>query len=285
MLQKSTIQLLRFPFSFFLLPVYLFALSFLPAIHFCRAIWVFVLLHLLLYPASNGYNSYMDRDEGSIGGIKNPMQPTKQLFYATMLLDLLACIIALAISATSLLLVVTYIVFSRLYSYRGVRLKQFPIIGFLTVILNQGATIFYLVYHAASSDLTTHIPITGLIISTLLIGGFYPITQVYQHGQDAKDGVKTISMLLGAKGTFIFCAVLYSLSFGLLFQHFFALRQLRSFIIVQILFAPVIVYFLYWFVLVCRDGTMANFKHTMNMNWLASTCTNTAFLALIFLNH
>jgi hypothetical protein len=29
---------------------------------------VFVILHLLLYPASNGFNSYHDRDTGPVGG-------------------------------------------------------------------------------------------------------------------------------------------------------------------------------------------------------------------------
>jgi 1,4-dihydroxy-2-naphthoate octaprenyltransferase len=277
--------LLRFKFSFFLLPVYLFALSLVPQINIGRAVVVFFLLHFLIYPSSNGYNSYMDRDEASIGGIKNPMQPTRQLFITSVLMDVLACIIAMFISPLTLLLVLLYIVFSRLYSYRGIRLKRYPIIGFLTVIINQGGTTFFLVYHAVSSNLTTNIPWDGVLISTLLIGGFYPITQIYQHEQDAKDGVHTISMILGKRGTFMFCAILYSIAFGLLFRHFLLLHQVWSFIIVQILFAPVIVYFLYWFVQVWKDGSKADFEHTMRMNWLASICTNIAFLVLIFLDH
>ncbi len=285
MLQKSTLQLLRFKFSFFLLPVYLFALSLVPQISIGRAVAVFFLLHFLIYPSSNGYNSYMDRDEASIGGIKNPMQPTKQLFFSSVLMDLLACAIALFISPLTIVLVLLYIVFSRLYSYRGIRLKRYPILGFLTVIINQGGTTFFLVYHAVSSNLTLAIPWDGVLISTLLIGGFYPITQIYQHEQDAKDGVRTISMVLGKRGTFAFCVVLYSISFGLLFLHFYQLNQMNSFFVVQILFAPVIVYFLNWFVQVWKDGEQADFEHTMKMNWLASTCTNIAFGVLIFLNH
>jgi len=284
-LHRSTIQLLRFKFSFFLLPVYLFALSLVPQINIGRAMVVFFLLHFLIYPSSNGYNSYMDRDEASIGGIKNPMKPTRQLFITSVLMDVLACIIALFISKLTLLLVVVYIVFSRLYSYRGIRLKRYPIIGFLTVIINQGGTTFFLVYHAVSSNLTLHIPWDGVLISTLLIGGFYPITQIYQHEQDAKDGVNTISMMLGKRGTFVFCVLLYTLSFTLLFFHFYQLNQTNSFLVIQILFAPVIVYFLNWFVQVWKDGTKADFEHTMKMNWLASTCTNLAFGVLIFLNH
>ena len=285
LLQRSTIQLLRFKFSFFLLPVYLFALSLVPDIHIGRAALVFFILHFLIYPSSNGYNSYMDRDEASIGGIKNPLQPTKQLFVVSVLMDVLSCLLALLISNTTFLLVIIYIIFSRLYSYRGIRLKRFPIIGFLTVILNQGGTTFYLVYHAASANLTHNIPWDGMLISTLLIGGFYPITQIYQHEQDAKDGVTTISMKLGKRGTFILCGLFYSISFGFLFRHFYLLQQVNSFIIIQILFAPVIVYFLYWFFSVWKDASKADFAHTMRMNWLASTVTNISFIVLIFLNN
>jgi 1,4-dihydroxy-2-naphthoate octaprenyltransferase len=285
LLQKSTIQLLRFPFSVFLLPVYLFAISFLPTIDWGKAFSVFVLLHLLVYPASNGYNSYMDRDEASIGGIEKPMPPTRQLFWATIFLDTMALLLAEYIGGLCYWFVLVYIGFSRLYSYRGIRLKRYPIVGFITVVINQGATVFALVYMAVSKEKPNHIPYDGLAISTLLIGGFYPITQIYQYEQDKADGVTTISMLLGKRGTFMFCALLYSISFGLLFLHYYKLQQLRNFYVVQALFAPVIGYFLYWFVLVWKDEANANFTYTMRMNWLASVCTNLAFTLLICLQH
>ncbi|HSN07699.1 MAG TPA: hypothetical protein VLS85_01615, partial [Hanamia sp.] len=68
---QSTLQLLRFHFSFFLMPVYWFAVSQVNNINWMNALLVFVILHLLVYPASNGYNSYMDRDTTPVGGLKN----------------------------------------------------------------------------------------------------------------------------------------------------------------------------------------------------------------------
>src|SRR5215510_15250902 len=98
MLKRSTIQLLRFHFSLFLLPVYLFALSLLDKIDWVDAVVVFIILHLLVYPSSNGYNSYMDRDETPIGGLAKPLQPTKQLFYITLIMDIIAVVFSLFIS-------------------------------------------------------------------------------------------------------------------------------------------------------------------------------------------
>ena len=88
MLSASTIKLLRIPFSFFLSPVYFFALAQVPHIDWSRAILIFIILHFLIYPASNGYNSYMDRDTGSIGGLEKPPPPSRQLYLTTIFLDI-----------------------------------------------------------------------------------------------------------------------------------------------------------------------------------------------------
>jgi len=285
LLQRSTVQLLRFPFSYFLMPVYWFALSFVPAINWPRAVGICFIIHLLLYPSSNGYNSYMDRDTDSIGGIAKPLQPTKQLFFATIMMDVFALLAAFFISPLFVSGASLYIICSRLYSYRNIRLKKFPIIGYLTVILNQGAVIFFMVYHGAAQQLSTQVPWQGLIASSFLIGGFYPITQIYQHSSDAKDGVKTISMLLGKRGTFIFCALMYAIAFSILFMYYVAQKQIGSFLVLQMFFIPVIAYFLRWLLQVWKNEAYADFTHTMRMNWLAGTCTNLAFITLIIIKH
>src|SRR5664279_4431106 len=91
---RSTLQLLRFHFSFFLMPVYFFALSQVNHVNWGDAAMVFGILHLLVYPSSNGYNSYMDRDTSPIGGLKNPLQPTKQLFFVTVCMDITAVLLS-----------------------------------------------------------------------------------------------------------------------------------------------------------------------------------------------
>ncbi|MGI8637785.1 MAG: UbiA family prenyltransferase, partial [Segetibacter sp.] len=163
MLQQSTIQLLRFPFSYFLMPVFWFALSFVETINVPRAVLIFIILHVLVYPSSNGYNSYMDKDEGSIGGIKKPLAPTKQLFYTTIILDIIAIGLSVFISTLFTGCVIIYIICSRLYSSRAVRLKQYPIAGYLLVIFNQGSLTYFMIYHGADSNLTNHMSWLGLL--------------------------------------------------------------------------------------------------------------------------
>ena len=265
------------------MPVFWFALSQVQHINWPHALLIFVILHLLVYPASNGYNSYMDRDTSPVGGIKNPLQPTKQLFFVTVILDVLAISCSFFISPVFAVGIFFYIIASRAYSYRRIRLKKYPIIGYLTVIIFQGAVTFFLVYHGSSGNHTLKIPVLAVIASALLIGGFYPLTQIYQHEEDKKDGVISISYLLGYEGTFIFTGIVYAFAFVVLGVYFYFQLHFVEFIILQICMLPVIVYFGNWFAKVRRDKTEANFKNTMRMNLLASSCSNIGFITILIL--
>lgn len=285
MIKKSTIQLLRFQFSLFLMPVYWFALSFTDSVNIFNALLIFFILHFLVYPSSNGYNSYMDQDSFSIGGIKHPPLAQKQVFYVTIIMDGIALILAMIISLPFMGMLLLYIICSRLYSYRGIRLKKYPILGYLTVILNQGGLVFLMIYSGTNQHNFQGFSYIGFITSCLLIGGFYPITQIYQHDSDRSDHVTTLSMILGKRGTFIFCGLMYTLAFFFLFLYFNIQEQLWLFGIIQIFFLPVIVYFLIWASHVWKDAEKADFEHTMKMNWLASTCTSLAFITLIIFKY
>jgi 1,4-dihydroxy-2-naphthoate octaprenyltransferase len=281
MITASSIKLLRIPFSFFLSPLYFFALSQVPVINVYKAILIFFILHFFIYPASNGYNSYMDRDTESIGGLEKPPPPSRQLYIITIILDTAGIALSWLISPLFALLILPYIGASKTYSYRGIRLKKYPIIGFIIVILFQGAFTFWLVYYGSSSPPSLGLPWEGMLISTFLIGGFFPLTQIYQHQQDLKDGVTSISYLLGYNGTFMFCAIAYTLAWALMTLYFINKNETGKLMMLSILFLPVVVYFINWYLQVKKNAAAANFRNTMNMTWLAATCTNIAFITLL----
>ncbi len=281
MISASTFKLLRLPFSFFLSPLYFFALSQVPRIDWIKAILVFIVLHFLVYPASNGYNSYMDRDTGSIGGLEHPPPPSRELYRLTIVMDIIAIILGFIIDPVFGMIMPLYIGASKAYSYRGVRLKKYPVIGYLTVIIFQGALTFWLVYYGSQTVPASAVPWQGMVIAALLIGGFYPLTQIYQHQQDLEDGVKTISYILGYSGTFRFCAIIYLFAWIFMAQFFISTNQEDKLLLVSIFFMPVIVFFMKWWLGVRKDQDAANFKNAMRMNWLAAICTNLAFIILL----
>jgi 1,4-dihydroxy-2-naphthoate octaprenyltransferase len=192
-------------------------------------------------------------------------------------------ILAVFISIYFVLAAFIYILASRAYSARTVRLKKYPVIGYLTVILCQGALVFFMVYHGSHPLLSLHVPILGMICASLLIGGFYPLTQIYQHESDARDGIRTMSALLGLRGTFIFCGIIYGIAFMTLAYYFLStFLGVKEFLVFTTTMLPVLVYFIAWALQVWKNPSRADYSHTMRMNGIASLCSGVGFI-LVFL--
>lgn len=286
---NSTIKHLRLPFSFFLMPVFLFALSQASTINWQTTAIAFIILHLFIFPSSNGYNSYQDRDETSIGGLKHPPKVTENLFYVTLLMDIVGVLCALFVSVYFSLFILMFVLTSRAYSYRNVRLKKYAVIGFLTVFFFQGAFVYLMASSAiAPFSIKTFFTLNNIIcmsIASFFIGSIYPLTQIYQHEADKKDGVISISYKLGYIGTFVFSAILFSIATIFLFYYFNVKHQQVALVLFLLMMLPVIVKLSVWFNKVRKDKVNANFENTMTMNVLTSTCMNLYFLILILNNH
>jgi 1,4-dihydroxy-2-naphthoate octaprenyltransferase len=138
-----------------------------------------------------------------------------------------------------------------------------------------------MVYHGSSIDKTLTVPPADMAAASLMIGGFYPLTQIYQHEADKKDGVTTLSAFLGYKGTFIFTALIYTLAMSVLAWSFFGKGEQKKFFVLATVMLPILVYFFIWAGSVWKDVRNANFANTMRMTLLASICTNLAFLTLL----
>ena len=281
-MKKSTLLHLRFPFSFFLLPVYLFAVASVGVVELFPTLLSFVVLHLCIYPASNGFNSWFDQDEQAIGGLKNPPKTHRQLYYYSLGLDGIGILLGLLISIEFALFMFVYGMVSKSYSHPSVRLKKRPIAGLLSVSVFQGYFIFLATIHAVGG-----IDMMGLLewewqfpalLSTVLLLGSYPMTQIYQHEEDGERGDLTLSRLLGITGTFIFTALVFTLAMGGFVYHFFFTIGPNTVVVFVVLMLPTLVFFLWWFVKVMKSQDSANHKYTMRLNMISSTCLNLFFL-------
>ena len=272
---RAAIAHLRFVFSLFLMPVYCFAYSQAPTINIAKAILIFIIWHLFAFPASNGYNSYFDRDEESIGLLEKPPEVDISLYYFSIFIEALAFGLGFIVSWQFAVAVLLYGIMSKLYSHPSTRLKKYPIISFLTVFIFQGCFVYWVTYTALSgisifSYWGTSFIIAGVICSCL-IGASYPLTQVYQHAEDSRRGDRTISLLLGYKGSFVFSGALFACAIALTFFYWRQVSLLPFYFFV--LFSlPVFIYFNYWFYLVGKSAGNADYKHAMRMNFLSAGC-------------
>jgi 1,4-dihydroxy-2-naphthoate octaprenyltransferase len=122
-----------------------------------------------------------------------------------------------------------------------------------------------------------------LINAGLLIGAFYPLTQIYQHQQDKYDDVKTISMALGIRGTFIFSAILNILSF--IIYYFILIEFKINYFIFSLFYLPSVFYFVKWAYACFQNPSAANFDKTMRMNYWAMTSSIASFLFILLIKH
>jgi 4-hydroxybenzoate polyprenyltransferase len=286
---RRALPLLRIPFSLYLMPVFWFGLSALRGPWSgWRAAGVFVVLHLFAYPASNGYNSFYDKDEGSIGGLKAPPKVTPELLHLVWLFDALAVVGAALLSWQFAVLVVIYLLVSKAYSYDGIRLKKYPLLSTFVVVVFQGAFTFLMVQVGAGGTYRHMLEPSNLLmalVSTLFLCGSYPLTQVYQHAEDARRGDRTLSLRLGIRGTFVFAALgllAGALALGLAYLLRLDTRALLIFLVAT---GPVVMAFSRWAWLVWHDPAAASFEHTMRMNQVSSLCLSIAFALQLAIGH
>ncbi|MDX5418469.1 MAG: UbiA family prenyltransferase [Hymenobacteraceae bacterium] len=283
---SSALTLMRIPFSVYLMPVYWFALSVADGYTFVQALGVFVILHLLVYPASNGYNSYHDRDESSIGGLKQPPQVTQELFHLVVLFDVAAVLFSFFLSPLFALMVAVYLLVSKAYSYRGIRLKKYPIISTVVVTIFQGAFTFLMVQVGSGLNLQQVVQTPNIwfaLVSTLFLCGSYPLTQIYQHQEDSQRGDRTLSLLLGVRGTFLFAGISLALGATLLIGLYLAAGQLLNVLIFLLCTAPITYFFARWVIKSWRNEEEVNFENTMRMNKISSLCISLAFILMLVL--
>ena len=280
---RNTLKLLRFPFSVFLLPVSLFSFYYIQPTFDFQLCLVLVIWHVLVFPASNGYNSFNDEDEGPIGGLAKPPKPTKFLLTIVNVMDILAVVLSFLVNTYFLLFVFIYIVASRLYSNKKVRLKKYPLTGFFIVFIFQGMWIFCAnVFALSAPTLLLYTPVMlSAVASSFLIGTIYPITQIYQHQADKKDGVTTLSMMLGLKGTFIFSVCMFIFASLCIYESFNLQHTLNNFWLFNLVMFPSTLFFLIWALRSFKDTIHINFKNTMIMLVLSSMLNNIYFLVLL----
>lgn len=283
MISLSSLKHLRIPFSLFLMPVFFFALALTPNHNESRILLVFIALHLFLYPSSNGYNSYFDKDEESIGGLKYPPKVTKDLYWVSLVFFLFAISIGATINFSFAAMLLIYGLVSMAYSHPSIRIKKYPWASWFIAGFFQGYFTFAMAY-AGLSDLSwevlyrPHVLIPGLLTS-LMLWGNYPMTQVYQHGEDSRRGDRTLSLVLGIRGTFLFSALVF-MATGAAFTWFFLDRNQSQILWIYLAaMAPIMLYFLAWFSFVRLNAEKyANYNWAMGMNYFSALSLNVFFI-------
>lgn len=266
---KDTLLHLRIPYSLFLSPVFFLALAQWETILIFKAVLSFLVLHLFIYPSSQAFNSFYDRDSKSIGGLENPPKVFKELLLASWLLDFAGLALSLFLGIKFAIGILVLIIMSRMYSHPKIRLKKYPLLSWITVALFQGGFVYMLI--SSLSTPTPHLKDYIMAFAcSLLIGGAYPLTQVYQHEEDQKRSDITLSILLGIRGTFVFSLISTTIGFVLLSSVIYINQGLKPALTLGLLCLPGFIFFSYWSLSSFLNEKNANFKNSMKASKYSS---------------
>jgi 4-hydroxybenzoate polyprenyltransferase len=161
---------------------------------------VFVIFHVLFYGGATAFNSYYDRDEGPIGGLYHPPRVTRTLFVFSVAVQVVGLVLILFISRPLFLLSLVMGFVGNAYSHPAIRLKSRPWPSLLAVSIFQGMGGAAAGWLCGQEDWTTLFSVEaalGMLSASLVITGFYPLTQIYQREDDRRRGDITFAVHWG----------------------------------------------------------------------------------------
>lgn len=174
----------------------------------------FLNIHILLFGGATAYNSFWDKDEGPIGGLKNPPKMSGWMHPASLLLQVAGFALSMSVGwLYSFIYLVSFILFW-LYSTPLARWKGDPVLSVLVIGVSTGINSVLLGSLAAGGII--HLSLIGASIgATLILLSLYPVSQIFQTEEDEQRGDKTFAVKYGIAGVKKFFT--YSFLAGVLF--------------------------------------------------------------------
>jgi 4-hydroxybenzoate polyprenyltransferase len=196
---------LRLHFQLLLAPIFLWGFLLARGQPGPRAALAFVVFHLFLYGGATAYNSAYDRDEGPVGGLEHPPPVSAWLLPFSIALLLAGWLLSAAVSWALFAVYGAILAFALAYSYPRVRWKASPGASLATIFLGQGVLGFLGGWVTATGELRSALGADGALgalAASLVVTGFYPLTQLFQIEEDRARGDRTLAVAWGPAACF-----------------------------------------------------------------------------------
>lgn len=168
----------------------------------------FLNVHLLLFGGATAFNSWWDKDEGAVGGLRHPPKMRRWMWFASLLLQAIGLFIAIPSGRLFTGIYALSMFFFWLYSTPLARWKSRPVRSLTAIGISTGANSFLLGYLAAGNTPVGWDTLIAAAGVALVILSLYPASQIYQLEEDKKRGDHTFAVRFGIRGvlTFYRCA-------------------------------------------------------------------------------
>jgi 1,4-dihydroxy-2-naphthoate octaprenyltransferase len=169
-------------------------------------LWVFCAFHVGGFGGLTALNSFYDRDDGPIGGLWQPPPPPPLLWHFAWCVQALGLLMLLPVSLVLSALYVMILALALGYSHPRTRWKGRPWLSVLVVGIGQG-TFDFLAGATLAGNISGISLWCAALGATLIVCGFFPLTQLFQLTDDAHRGDYTTAAALqrrfGRRGVFV----------------------------------------------------------------------------------
>ncbi len=176
----------------------------------------FLGVHVLLFGGVTVYNSYWDKDEGPIGGLRNPPSLAAWTLPASWLLQGAGLILAFLASPYSPWIYLVSMLFFWMYSRPGIRWKGRPLLSLVAIGVSTGICGFLLGYLHGGLEGFPPAVLAASSGTALVILSLFPLSQVYQVGEDVSRNDMTFTARFGLKGVHRAFLVLFAAGIAIL---------------------------------------------------------------------
>lgn len=265
---KNLLLHLRLNMSLVLAPIFLWGFMLSGGIFTWKFFIAFIAFHVFLYGGSNAYNSYYDKDEGPIGGLKNPPKVNDTLLYFSIICKIIGQVLSLLVNKSFFIIYLIFFVLSILYSYKSTRWKSNTFLSILTVGLGQGGLAFVAGWFS-NTELISNISLflLGMLTTIFMSFGVYPLTQLYQIEEDKKRNDITFAVYWGIKKSFIFSALCVFLSAISMLSVIYIRKSYIDFILISIFYIFFLAQLFIWSKKYDEKSIMKNYDKIMKLNY------------------
>lgn len=204
-LRHPWVRHLRLPFNLLLSPIFLWGAYLAPQPpEPWRLVLGWLALHVFLYGGTTALNSYYDRDEGPIGGMRHPEPVPPRLLPWSIGVQLAGVPLAVVVGPTFALTYVVLGLLAAAYSHPATRWKADPVASLAVVALGQGGVGSLAGWWAAAGPTVAPLealaspgPWWAAVVAGAVLLGQYVASQAYQVDEDRRRGDRTLPVLLG----------------------------------------------------------------------------------------
>jgi hypothetical protein len=192
---------LRLHYQFFILSApFLFGGLLASTIDWPMFVWQFLNVHILLFGGATAFNSYWDRDEGPIGGLRHPPKMAAWMRPASIALQGVGLMGATIAGPRFAFVYAASILLFWLYSSPVARWKGRPIRSLIAIGLSTGTCALLLGKLAAETSPLVPSDFVASVGAALTLLSLYPVSQLYQLDADRRRGDQTFALAFGLRG-------------------------------------------------------------------------------------